>query len=58
MTPRLLVWLFPFLMVIFEFLMRSGMRDPGAFDFIGPTLGGGILWIAAVALDIAHGGGK
>jgi hypothetical protein len=43
MTPRLLIWLFPFLMVIFEFLLRSGMRDPAAFDFVGPTLGAAAL---------------
>lgn len=43
MAPRLLSWLFPFLMLIFEFLLRSGMRDPAAFDFVGPTLGAAAL---------------
>lgn len=39
MTPRLLVWLFPFLMVIFDYLLRSGLQDPEDLSFVGPTPG-------------------
>lgn len=43
MTPRLLVWLFPFLMVIFEYLLRLGLPDPYDLGFVGPTLGAAAL---------------
>ncbi|USX28454.1 hypothetical protein NHH73_09285 [Oxalobacteraceae bacterium OTU3CINTB1] len=43
MEPRILTWAFPWVMAIFEFLMRSSLSDPAPAAFIGPTVGAASL---------------
>ncbi|USX16067.1 hypothetical protein NHH88_09885 [Oxalobacteraceae bacterium OTU3CAMAD1] len=43
MELRILTWVFPWIMAIFEFLMRSSLNDPAPAAFIGPTVGAASL---------------
>ncbi|MDL2354815.1 MAG: hypothetical protein QFF03_06125 [Pseudomonadota bacterium] len=38
-----MIWLFPFLMGIIEFVVRASLRNPDAVGFFGPTIGGAAL---------------
>nr|WP_315219294.1 hypothetical protein [uncultured Duganella sp.] len=43
MELRILTWAFPWIMAIFEFLMRSSLNDSAPAAFIGPTVGAASL---------------
>jgi hypothetical protein len=43
MELRILTWIFPWLMAIFELLLRVSLQDADATAFIGPTVGGASL---------------
>ena len=43
MGRRLLIWLFPWLMAVLEFLLRASAGNAEAVAFIGPTVGGAVL---------------
>jgi hypothetical protein len=43
MALSILIWAFPWLMAVFEFLLRSSLNDAGPISFIGPTVGGAAL---------------
>lgn len=40
---RLLIWLFPFLMGLIEFVVRASLHNADAVGFLGPTVGGAAL---------------
>lgn len=43
MELRILIWLFPWLMAVLEFLLRASAGNTEAWGFIGPTVGGAAL---------------
>jgi hypothetical protein len=43
MELRILTWIFPWLMAIFELLLRISLQNADASAFIGPTVGGASL---------------
>jgi hypothetical protein len=43
MEFRILIWAFPWLMAVLEFLLRNSLHDAEATAFIGPTVGGAAL---------------
>lgn len=59
MELRILTWAFPWLMAIFELLMRSSLNDSSPTAFVGPTVGGaslGMLLPHTRARELPQGG--
>lgn len=59
MRIRPLIWLFPWLMAVLEFLLRASATNAEAVAFIGPTVGGAALGMLLPAtLPETPGDGK
>lgn len=43
MVLRILTWIFPWQMAVFELLLRLSVHDSSPYAFIGPTIGGASL---------------
>ena len=45
MVLRILTWIFPWQMAVFELLLRLSVHDSSPYAFIGPTIGGASVGI-------------